>query len=707
MTKVINILIMSLIASAIKAQVGQPWRLTESVDCLTFPAAHNTNDNSANKSLTFANGHETNLTIENSGTLRTFDDGTVLWTIALASEQAENMNVFIKNVDLKIGEYIYIYSPQSSDFQEYSVLNKNSGGYIQSFPIDGDSLIVEYQGYTDNIPDFEITAVNCGFMPLNGSKSAGNKANAGEFGSSQSCEVDASCIEGIEEIAQSSCRIVINGKQLGSGVLVANTAHDTVVYVLSAAHCIPNEGFKSASVQLNWEVPLCNKRVSRYGEAIDDVSMVYYSELRDAVLYRLNRDPLAVTHAYLSGWDLTQNPEGPFLIIHHPNGDVRKTTVSMPDAQTAIETYTLDVTANYNSFDEKNHWRIRRWERGATEGGSSGCGLWTKDNKVIGFLTGGQSTCSSPTNDYFWSLKNNWEHEDDVNHVTLKSFLDPENTGTTSIDGEWLNGETYEQHFGIGPKSQIISQYLSDDRGNVAGHNTLNTTYVVQKFSNKGEHTKIDGVYISPTRIQSSHGQKYTMVIYDDDNGRPGKIIAESDYLLQSALKSNELRHYKFGTPVETNGPFYVGVSLYYGTAAVDTLSLSYSLGGEEDNAFFCVNDEWKKYSDLTGIPDINCNMYFGYRGATTSGTNVNKGIQQGTKNIDFEQINNTLNIIAENIQKVRIFNVRGELCLTANTDNGSKAAINISALPTGVYLVDVQSGKGANNTFKILKHNE
>ena len=70
-----------------------------------------------------------------------------------------------------------------------------------------------------------------------------NPLKDGRFDLSQACNVDVNCAEGAgsEAIKRSVCRLLINGTELCSGVMINNTNQENIPYMLTGFHCIGNQ----------------------------------------------------------------------------------------------------------------------------------------------------------------------------------------------------------------------------------------------------------------------------------------------------------------------------------------------------------------------------------------------------------------------------------------------------------------------------------
>ncbi|MFN5912574.1 MAG: GEVED domain-containing protein, partial [Bacteroidota bacterium] len=119
--------------------------------------------------------------------------------------------------------------------------------------------------------------------------------------------------------------------------------------------------------------------------------------------------------------------------IHHPAGDIKK-----------ISTFSSNlVTSAWNGNGLQSHWRVV-WTansngHGVTEGGSSGSPIFRSNsgNSVImGTLTGGGSFCNAQSSpDYYGKMSYHWTSNGTPANEQLKTYLDPNNTGTLVLFG--------------------------------------------------------------------------------------------------------------------------------------------------------------------------------------------------------------------------------------------------------------------------------
>jgi hypothetical protein len=160
----------------------------------------------------------------------------------------------------------------------------------------------------------------------------------------------------------------------------------------------------------------------------------------DFALVEMQQVPSTIWNAYYSGWDASGTAPSYGMGIHHPSGDYKK----ISRAGTVVSgTWAI---AGY-------HWRVS-WVQtetnwGVTEPGSSGSPLFNQNHQLIGTLTGGGSYCDTPTaNDFYGKFSKQWNHANNTNSTSsanywnmpthmLQPWLDPNNTGATSMGGSY------------------------------------------------------------------------------------------------------------------------------------------------------------------------------------------------------------------------------------------------------------------------------
>ena len=227
-----------------------------------------------------------------------------------------------------------------------------------------------------------------------------------------SCTLDAMCYAGEWAAeADSVARIVFTdggSSYLCSGTLLADRdASTTIPYLLTANHCVSTQAIAS-TVQTYWfyRSTACDSGVrGNYTTRAGGAALLYASANTDTAFMRLNATPPAgVTYA---GWAVGSVPPfgAPTTGLHHPTGDLLK--ISFGRVRGYYQCTPTDekaFTCNGASSSSATFYSVN-WERGITQGGSSGSGLFLdKGRYLIGQLYGGSGGCGEASHDYYGRL---------------------------------------------------------------------------------------------------------------------------------------------------------------------------------------------------------------------------------------------------------------------------------------------------------------
>jgi len=151
------------------------------------------------------------------------------------------------------------------------------------------------------------------------------------------------------------------------------------------------------------------------------------------------------TNPYYAGWDATGSAPSSSVGIHHPDGDIKKISV---DNNLAVSS---DFDPDPAPYPSNSQWKVVDWDKGTTEGGSSGSPLFDDNSqKIIGQLTGGYAACGNSSSDYYGKFSMSWDYGSSSSS-RLKDWLDPNNTGIQQLDG--IEGPTPLQVSISGPTS--------------------------------------------------------------------------------------------------------------------------------------------------------------------------------------------------------------------------------------------------------------
>ncbi|MDR6886596.1 MULTISPECIES: serine protease [Variovorax] len=223
-----------------------------------------------------------------------------------------------------------------------------------------------------------------------------------KLGEAGACNLDVTCASQYDTLSKSVALmdfISDGGNYLCTGTLLNDRMSTGTPYFLSANHCIPNQTVASTLYTLwSYKSASCNStQVSPALASIGSGATLLYSEsATDTSFMRLNSQPPA--GALFAG----SSPFGPSYFegmrgvygVHHPRGDFQK--YSEGDY---LGTAVCGSSSCSSSTGSEAKFLAVRWNRGVTEGGSSGSGLFRRLNGkdyLVGQLLGGASSCSQP-----------------------------------------------------------------------------------------------------------------------------------------------------------------------------------------------------------------------------------------------------------------------------------------------------------------------
>lgn len=264
---------------------------------------------------------------------------------------------------------------------------------------------------------------------------------------SGSCNVDVACSLGDNWRNEINSAVHYTfarggGSYVCSGTFMNTTASQRQYVMLTAGHCIsdPTSG-KSVLAYFKYQNSYCRRPGSSSSGADGDGPksiIVAGSEYlasasgksgeiagTDFSVIRFTRKPPQNADIYYSGWDSSGTAPTTSVAIHHPGGFEKRISINRNPA----------TITNYGSnFGGSTHFRIADWDEGTTEQGSSGSGLWNQNRHVVGILSGGVAACGNNEPDWYGRLSVAW-NEGRTSNRRLKDWLDPANTGKTSLAG--------------------------------------------------------------------------------------------------------------------------------------------------------------------------------------------------------------------------------------------------------------------------------
>ena len=396
----------------------------------------------------FALNIPVDLGIVTAGNWSKAPDGTSVWRLTVESAGALALTLYFDRFKLPEGGKLFVYNPGRT--QLIGAFTSENNSKLSTFATEliyGDKLTLEYDMEEGApLPELHISEVAYAYRGI----SVYSSMKTG-FGGAGKCEVNINCAEGDvwQKQKKSVVRVQIKratGDVWCTGSMVNNTRMDGKPYFLTADHC----GTSSTALEIsqwifyfNYEGTGCPNPTSEpTPKTLTGGKMLAHggnsgASGSDFFLVLLNSNIPASYNVYYNGWSretVTPSPSG--VGIHHPEGDIKK-----------ISTYTDPlVSSSFNGGSLLSHWMVK-WSgtahgHGTTEGGSSGSPIFDNLGRLVGTLTGGESSCDSAnlnSPDYYGQFAYSWDKNgyDSIN--VLKFWLDPTSSNVMTLNG-WALG---------------------------------------------------------------------------------------------------------------------------------------------------------------------------------------------------------------------------------------------------------------------------
>ena len=200
-----------------------------------------------------------------------------------------------------------------------------------------------------------------------------------------------------------------DGSYLCSGTLLNNSRGDFKPYFLTANHCVSSQSV-ARTIEADWffQSERCYSQTldGRRSRMSGGADLLTTSAEQDATLLRLKGLPEDRVFVF-AGWNAAGVVRGENLLsIHHPKGERKKysagTVTDIADVRICDEIDDEDHCVG-DSSTVKNAIHVQ-WSQGATEAGSSGGGLFDREEgRLVGVLSGGSEQCEGG-NDSFGSF---------------------------------------------------------------------------------------------------------------------------------------------------------------------------------------------------------------------------------------------------------------------------------------------------------------
>jgi hypothetical protein len=355
-------------------------------------------------------------------------DGGRIWRLRIHAPGATDLNFGFTRFRLPDGATLHLVSEDHDFFRgPYGEWDNRDHGELWTPAIPGEQAVIEL--YVPADPSFEpellLGHIGRGYRDV-------FQTTPRAIAKQGSCNVDVTCSEADEwsDQIRSVAVYSINGYLTCSGVLVMDVPRSFRPFFLTAAHCGVNAS-NEHTVVTYWNVhsPECGKLDGgSMDQNVIGATLVSRRDDVDFALLELDSAPPPEYDVNWTGWDRRSSHTPPGGVsIHHPNADEKAISINEND---------LTVTSScIASTAPGTHWDVDNWERGTTEPGSSGGGLWDpQTHLLVGFLSGGTASCDNPAgHDCFGRLAAAWDGPSAGER--LRDWLDPQNTGREMVPG--------------------------------------------------------------------------------------------------------------------------------------------------------------------------------------------------------------------------------------------------------------------------------
>jgi lysyl endopeptidase len=500
---------------------------------------------------------QVDYTPEKTGIWDTLNNGTKLWRIGLYVQNAVFINLVFKPYNISKGVKIFLYDiHQRVILGSFTDMNNKSSNILATAGIPDDTLIIEMQvpGYIDSYGHIAVANVGCDFKE----SESNSYLKDGWFGKSGSCNLDINCVSNSLQqlVKRSVVRVIYDGTSRCTGTLVNNTQKDGKYYILTAEHCINDETTaNNALFYFGYESPYCDGPDGNSAKSISGATMLATGNTLDFTLLELLEPVPLYYQAYYAGWDRTANAPASGFTIHHPLGDVKKISV---------ENHPLVAGSYGSTYQDNTHWRVRHWETGTTEGGSSGAPFFNPLGRIAGTLTGGMATCNLPYNDFFQMFSHSWNDFPQPEHQ-LAYWLDPEGSQPGFIDGYdpfedfWESGDTLSN---ITREDLIVQESGTLSWGSYSGHNSDFLSQFAERFTTDSDKKMLGMLVNVADNYIASASASITFRVWNG-NSLPDKILYEKSLYLAD-LSAEDMCFVEFDSLVSVRDTFFTGYELHY-----------------------------------------------------------------------------------------------------------------------------------------------
>ncbi|MEZ0610098.1 trypsin-like peptidase domain-containing protein [Fibrella sp. WM1] len=381
--------------------------------------------------------------------------GGRVWTLRINSPGAHSLNFLFDKFRLAKGTILTLYNAdRTMQMGPITDAANNPANLFATDLLAGSSIIIELFEPTVLAGSKEVSALHISRL-THAYRNLFPTVN--NYGDALSCEINTSCTEGSPYQAQTNSVAMVllaGGDRICSSTLLNTTCQNFRPYMLTAFHCLDrgngncnDADTQNATLSQN-EINASQAFVFRFQykspncTPTSEPSVTYSfqgatfraaNQASDFALLELNQVPSPITGIRYAGWNRSTVISSTGAILHHPNGDVMKVSTfnQAPTIRTTDLLASTGCSGKFLSYPMGNIFTVTL-NTGATEGGSSGGGVFDANGRVFAQVNSGVSACNNNIKQT-GALAASWTGGG-TNSTQLSNWLDPSNTGATTTN---------------------------------------------------------------------------------------------------------------------------------------------------------------------------------------------------------------------------------------------------------------------------------
>lgn len=669
------------------------------------------NNNSSKNLYRFGKGVDVSCTLDD-GQWYTVNGGR-LWTMTFDSQDARSLSFVFDRLILADNTELYIVNQDESEL--YGPVNSSylprTGLFLTDALGGRNATLLLFEPEEDyGETALSINSVVYGYRGPSLLEEA--KTRTVDY-----CGIDVVCYPEYDLESKGVARIMMyNGSNYyyGTGALLMSTNYLFRPYFITAFHCfdiINVDGYLSNEEKVN-----INNYLFRFNFMKEECGGGLYKITRtfsggtlkasipssDCVLVELNQSVRNYPNICWLGWDMSNSTPTSAFGIHHPHGEA------------------MEISIRYNSLPYPL-WNFN-YDEGATWGGSSGSPLFNQDNRVVGYLVSGTnenqtSPCKLPTV-WYGKLRNAW-YGGGTDSTRLSNWLDPLETGQTTINSSYPNFDTYNiignnvlwnssDYYVDGVNSSMtvtwsLSNSYYDQNCLQQNYPSINQCCITRDNSNPMGYATLeakvwDGSTLLRTLTKTINGTNCFYGTYF--NG-----VTTKEINLPSTM------YVLLGTNVQIDSPLLIGASISFNGSTSPT---SWSLDSTTGTLYVGIPS--------TGTPvivvQVNCtdgNTYNLPLTGTGNLGNLYVNFVDEVMTVELGESNELLenyavdsfyhnNINQEQVRKIKVFKAMNGEKVYEQMVKGLSTDVNTTGWSSGVYVIQVLMGDKLLNKKVFIK---